>query len=137
MSYLFMSPGCRGPADGPIDVAETGNRQWDGGRGRDIGRSGDGPGAGRIAPTAAAHPAGGHADRPRGDHRHLQEHPVPAGVRAAPADPGTGARPVDGVPGTAGRRTVLTDIRGDLDSAGFVQVMIGRTKDEERTQQLA
>src|SRR6478609_4279515 len=34
MSYLFMSPGCRGPADGPIDVAETGNRQWDGGRGR-------------------------------------------------------------------------------------------------------
>ena len=29
-----MSPGCRGPADGPIDVAETGNRQWDGGRGR-------------------------------------------------------------------------------------------------------
>ena len=32
---------------------------------------------------------------------------------------------------------MLTDIRGDLDSAGFVQVMIGRTKDEERTQQLA
>lgn len=31
---------------------------------------------------------------------------------------------------------VLTDVRGDLDSAGFVQVMTGQTRDEERTKQL-
>jgi len=31
---------------------------------------------------------------------------------------------------------VMTDIRGDLDSASFVQVMIGQTSDEERTKQL-
>jgi hypothetical protein len=31
---------------------------------------------------------------------------------------------------------VLTDVRGDLDSAGFVQVMTGQTRDEERTKQI-
>lgn len=32
--------------------------------------------------------------------------------------------------------TVLTDIRGDVDSAGFVQIMTGQTRDPERTKQL-
>jgi hypothetical protein len=31
---------------------------------------------------------------------------------------------------------VMTDLRGDLDSAGFVQVMIGQTRNEERSKQL-
>ncbi len=31
---------------------------------------------------------------------------------------------------------VLTDVREDMDSAGFVQVMTGRTRDEERSKQL-
>lgn len=31
---------------------------------------------------------------------------------------------------------VLTDIRGDLDSAGFVQVMVGQSRNEERGRQI-
>ncbi|CAK7282708.1 hypothetical protein SGPA1_20683 [Streptomyces misionensis JCM 4497] len=54
---------------------------------------------------AAADPqgAGGDAGRAVRGHRHLREHAVPAGVRAAQAQPGAAAADRPGPPGPAGR----------------------------------
>jgi hypothetical protein len=42
----------------------------------------------------------------------------------------------DGEPTFQDSTNVLTDVRGDLDSAGFVQVMTGQSRDEERGRQI-
>lgn len=46
------------------------------------------------------------------------------------------AKNFDGQPRFQESTGILTDVRGDLDSAGFVQVMTGRTRDEDRVKQI-
>src|ERR1700710_760844 len=69
------------------------------------GHDGDRSGArsGRTATETAADPAGGDADPPRADDRHLEEHTVAAGNRAETSQPGAAPSAGPDVPRTAGR----------------------------------
>jgi hypothetical protein len=46
------------------------------------------------------------------------------------------AKNFDGEPSFQESTDIVTDVRGDLDSAGFVQVMTGQTRDEDRVKQI-